>query len=282
MTPLQAHPAQRRHRRDPDQQQRLSQPRLAELRQDHPRAEQDPARHQRQRAGKGGGSRPEAARARGPPAGRAAEPGDARADGVGASDYGYSKPRTCTLRWAGARCRRGRCSPSSRRRPSRPKRQRPPPPPLTPQEREAFKDYVVQVKGLDDLLTYLAKCCNPIRGEPIVGYITRGKGVAVHSRTCPNVMNLMYEAERRIEVEWARTGAENFHVRLVVHTDDRTGMLNQLTQILFSTRRSTSAASRPGRRKPARRRRCGDDHRGPRQKAARADSRGHAPRSRSP
>lgn len=104
----------------------------------------------------------------------------------------------------------------------------------TPQEREAFKDYVVQVKGMNDLLTYLAKCCNPIRGEPIVGYITRGKGVAVHSRTCPNVMNLMYEAERRIEVEWARSGAESFNVRLVVHTDDRTGMLNQLTQILFS------------------------------------------------
>lgn len=109
-----------------------------------------------------------------------------------------------------------------------------PPVTQTPQEREAFKDYVVQVKGLNDLLTYLAKCCNPIRGEPIVGYITRGKGVAVHSRTCPNVMNLMYEAERRIEVEWARSGAESFQVRLVVHTDDRTGMLNQLTQILFS------------------------------------------------
>jgi len=104
---------------------------------------------------------------------------------------------------------------------------------VSPQEREAFKDYVVQVKGMNDLLTYLAKCCNPIRGEPIVGYITRGKGVAVHSRTCPNVMNLMYEAERRIEVEWARSGAESFNVRLVVHTDDRTGMLNQLTQILF-------------------------------------------------
>lgn len=97
----------------------------------------------------------------------------------------------------------------------------------------AAKDYVIQVKGIDDLLTYRAKCCNPIRGEPIVGYITRGKGVAVHSKNCPNVQNLMYEAERRIEVEWARGASESFHVRLVVHTDDRAGMLNQLTQILF-------------------------------------------------
>lgn len=94
-------------------------------------------------------------------------------------------------------------------------------------------DYVVQVKGVNDLLTYRAKCCNPIKGEPIVGYITRGKGVAVHSKNCPNVQNLMYEAERRIEVEWARSANASFHVRLVVHTDDRAGMLNQLTQILF-------------------------------------------------
>jgi GTP pyrophosphokinase len=94
-------------------------------------------------------------------------------------------------------------------------------------------DYVIQVKGVGDLLTYRAKCCNPIKGEPIVGYITRGKGVAVHSKSCPNVQNLMYEAERRIEVEWARSGSASFYVRLVVRTDDRAGMLNQLTQILF-------------------------------------------------
>ncbi len=108
-------------------------------------------------------------------------------------------------------------------------------PPLSePRPEGDHKDAVIQVKGMDDLLTYRARCCNPIRGEPIVGYITRGKGVAVHSRACPNVQNLMYEAERRIEVEWARAAGESFGVRLVVHTDDRTGMLNQLTQILFS------------------------------------------------
>jgi GTP pyrophosphokinase len=99
---------------------------------------------------------------------------------------------------------------------------------------EDTKDLVIRVKGCDDLLVYRAKCCNPIRGEPIVGYVTRGKGVAVHSRTCSNVTNLMYEAERRIEVEWTRAAGENsFHVRLVVHTYDRAGMLNKLTQILF-------------------------------------------------
>ena len=58
-----------------------------------------------------------------------------------------------------------------------------------------------------DLLIYRAKCCNPIMGEPIVGYITRGKGVSVHAQSCPNVVNLMYDPERRIAVEWER-GAE--------------------------------------------------------------------------
>ncbi|MCK7478264.1 MAG: hypothetical protein M0C28_13290 [Candidatus Moduliflexus flocculans] len=56
--------------------------------------------------------------------------------------------------------------------------------------------------GADDLLVVRARCCNPIRGEKIVGYITRGKGVSVHSVNCPNVTNLLYDPERRIDVEW--------------------------------------------------------------------------------
>ena len=96
------------------------------------------------------------------------------------------------------------------------------------------KNLMIVVKGVDDVLTYRAKCCNPIKGEPIVGYITRGKGVAVHAKACKNVQNLLYEADRKIDVEWSRTGAvESFNVHLVIHTDDRTGMLNKLTQVLF-------------------------------------------------
>jgi len=91
---------------------------------------------------------------------------------------------------------------------------------------------VIKVKGMDDLLVYRAKCCNPIRGEAIVGYVTRGKGVAVHSKLCPNVQSLMYDVERKIEVEWARAAEEAFPVKIVVHTDDRPGMLNQLTSVL--------------------------------------------------
>jgi GTP pyrophosphokinase len=95
-------------------------------------------------------------------------------------------------------------------------------------------DLVIKVKGVDDLMVYRAKCCNPIRGEAIVGYVTRGKGIAVHSTNCPNVQNLMYEIERKIDVEWARATADAFPVKVVVHTDDRPGMLNQLTSVLFN------------------------------------------------
>ena len=90
------------------------------------------------------------------------------------------------------------------------------------------------MKGVDDLLVYRAKCCNPIRGEAIVGYVTRGKGVAVHSKTCPNVQNLMYDVERKIDVEWARNTTDAFPVKIVVHTDDRPGLLAQLTSVLSS------------------------------------------------
>jgi guanosine-3',5'-bis(diphosphate) 3'-pyrophosphohydrolase len=98
--------------------------------------------------------------------------------------------------------------------------------------RPADGDAVIKVRGLDDLLVYRAKCCNPIRGEAIVGYVTRGKGVAVHSKMCPNVQSLMYDVERKIEVEWARAAEDAFPVHLVLHTDDRPGMLNQLTSVL--------------------------------------------------
>jgi guanosine-3',5'-bis(diphosphate) 3'-pyrophosphohydrolase len=108
-------------------------------------------------------------------------------------------------------------------------------PPATPPPPSAIPgDLVIKVKGCDDLLVYRAKCCNPIRGEGIVGYVTRGKGIAVHSTNCPNVQNLMYEVERKIDVEWARAATETFPVKVMIYTDDRPGMLNQLTSVLFA------------------------------------------------
>jgi GTP pyrophosphokinase len=96
----------------------------------------------------------------------------------------------------------------------------------------------LQVEGQNDLLVYRARCCNPIRGEEIIGYVTRGKGVAVHARSCPNVQNLLYESDRRIDVEWAKTDAEisgratKYPVKITIYCDDRSGMLKEMTAII--------------------------------------------------
>jgi GTP pyrophosphokinase len=99
----------------------------------------------------------------------------------------------------------------------------------------------LQVEGQDDLLVYRARCCNPIRGEEIIGYVTRGKGVAVHARSCPNVQNLLYEADRRIDVAWAESASTSsagapkpttYPVKLVILVDDRSGLLKEFAAII--------------------------------------------------
>ncbi|HVW78122.1 MAG TPA: bifunctional (p)ppGpp synthetase/guanosine-3',5'-bis(diphosphate) 3'-pyrophosphohydrolase [Alloacidobacterium sp.] len=111
----------------------------------------------------------------------------------------------------------------------------------------------LQVEGQNELLVYRARCCNPIRGEEIIGYVTRGKGVAVHARSCPNVQNLLYESDRRISVEWARPADETqgrkttYPVKLTVYCDDRQGMLKELTATISDDNTNIrSVDSRPG------------------------------------
>ena len=88
----------------------------------------------------------------------------------------------------------------------------------------------IKVRGFDDLMVFRARCCNPIRGEKIVGYITRGKGVSVHAATCPNVLNLLYDPERRIDVVWDRADeASSFTVCLAIQVEDRRGILADVT-----------------------------------------------------
>jgi GTP pyrophosphokinase len=89
----------------------------------------------------------------------------------------------------------------------------------------------IKVRGTDDVMVFRAKCCNPIRGERIVGYITRGKGVSVHAASCPNVINLMFDPERRIDVEWDSAGFDQapYTVRLTMQVEDRKGMLAEIS-----------------------------------------------------
>jgi GTP pyrophosphokinase len=84
----------------------------------------------------------------------------------------------------------------------------------------------ITVRGVDDLMVFRARCCNPIRGEQIVGYVTRGKGVSVHSASCPNVLNLLFDPERRIDVAWDKNGDTSpYTVRLKISVADRRGIL---------------------------------------------------------
>jgi GTP pyrophosphokinase len=109
--------------------------------------------------------------------------------------------------------------------------EKPPPGLVTAAVRRAFGsgEQKIKVSGIDDLMVFRARCCNPIRGEKIVGYITRGKGVSVHSATCPNVINLLYDPERRIEVEWDKGDAGDvaapYTVKLTMEVEDRKGLL---------------------------------------------------------
>jgi GTP diphosphokinase / guanosine-3',5'-bis(diphosphate) 3'-diphosphatase len=103
------------------------------------------------------------------------------------------------------------------------------------------------VKGQDDLLVFRAKCCNAIPGDEIVGYVTRGRGVAVHARGCPNVQNLLYQTERRIAVEWG-TGTATFPVDLVIRAKDRAGLLAEITAVISDAGSNIrSLESRPDR-----------------------------------
>jgi GTP diphosphokinase / guanosine-3',5'-bis(diphosphate) 3'-diphosphatase len=95
-----------------------------------------------------------------------------------------------------------------------------------------FGEAPLIVKGHDDLLVFRAKCCNPIPGDDIVGYVTRGRGIAVHTRTCPNVQNLMYQTERRIAVEWGGGRSATFPVELLIRAKDRPGLLAEITAVI--------------------------------------------------
>ena len=93
-------------------------------------------------------------------------------------------------------------------------------------------DSGVLVRGAPDILVKLAKCCTPVPGDPIVGFVTRGAGVSVHQSDCHNVASLLNEPERMIDVEWAPTSSSIFLVQIQVEALDRAGLLSDVTRVL--------------------------------------------------
>jgi GTP pyrophosphokinase len=102
----------------------------------------------------------------------------------------------------------------------------------------------IVVKGVDNLLTTRARCCNPLRGEDIIGYISLGKGIVVHNRRCKNVTQLMINRDRIVDVEWAKSEQKEVHsVRLLAMTENRTGMLAGITNAIADIKTGIRDAS---------------------------------------
>ena len=99
----------------------------------------------------------------------------------------------------------------------------------------------VRVKGVGDLLVRFGNCCRPIPGDPIQGFITRGKGVTVHLRACPTIVNER-ETSRLIEVEWEAAPAQTYPIAIRVEAYDRTGLLSDITQVVAEAKVNILAA----------------------------------------
>ncbi|MFC9496557.1 RelA/SpoT family protein [Streptomyces sp. NPDC056975] len=105
-------------------------------------------------------------------------------------------------------------------------------PPSRGRKRRANADPGVVVKGVDDVWVKLARCCTPVPGDPIIGFVTRGSGVSVHRNDCVNVESLSREPERILEVEWAPTQSSVFLVAIQVEALDRSRLLSDVTRVL--------------------------------------------------
>lgn len=99
----------------------------------------------------------------------------------------------------------------------------------------------VRVKGVGDLLVRFARCCHPIPGDPIQGFITRGKGITVHIRSCPTVRNER-EVSRLIDVEWESAPTQTYPIAIRIEAYDRTGLLSEVTQVMAENRVNILAA----------------------------------------
>jgi GTP pyrophosphokinase len=116
-------------------------------------------------------------------------------------------------------------------------------PATMPVRHRSTEDVGVSVPGAPGVLTKLAKCCTPVPGDDILGFVTRGGGVSVHRRTCTNAGGLLAEPERIVEVEWAPSTDSVFLVAIQVEALDRHRLLSDVTRVLSDERISILSAS---------------------------------------
>jgi GTP pyrophosphokinase len=112
-----------------------------------------------------------------------------------------------------------------------------------PRRRQPSEGAHVSVEGQDDMLVHLARCCSPVPGDPIVGYVTVGRGVSVHRADCTNVASLVKRRERTVDVSWPAEGAGEFVVWIQVEGLDRTRLLKDVTTVVSDTGGNITASS---------------------------------------
>jgi guanosine-3',5'-bis(diphosphate) 3'-pyrophosphohydrolase len=98
--------------------------------------------------------------------------------------------------------------------------------------RRGKKHSIVQVEGVDNIVVHIGKCCQPVPGDEIIGYVTKGKGVTIHRTNCPNIQRLVQVKDRTIEVNWTVEVDEQFKVQLSLLGEDRRNLLRDITQAL--------------------------------------------------
>ncbi len=112
-------------------------------------------------------------------------------------------------------------------------REEPPLPKTATREKDKRETGII-VKGLNDILVRFSKCCNPLPGDPITGYITQGQGVTIHRKNCINVMQM--SSERKIEVQWSNESTESYPASIRIRTDDRHGLLADIAAVISKSR----------------------------------------------
>ena len=93
----------------------------------------------------------------------------------------------------------------------------------------------VKIQGADGLMVRYAQCCQPVPGDPVVGYVTRGRGVSIHRADCPNLLQLIHEPERRLEIDWQEQPGERFLGRLAIEANDRRSVYAESAAAVRST-----------------------------------------------
>jgi len=107
----------------------------------------------------------------------------------------------------------------------------------------------IKIHGVEGLMVRYAQCCQPVPGDPVVGYVTQGRGISVHRTDCPNLLTLSGEVERRVEIDWREVEGQTFEVRLAVSGEDRRGLYADICEAISGTGtniRSAELASKDG------------------------------------